>query len=118
MLLTAGTSGIGFERAKRLIASRNTVIVTRGDKQMLEEAKCSLPGVQRCRQAGGCRISAPTGVESSRHAAPVQDRRCHANIAMNQARSLKDFTRELDINLNGLVQLGQTPAVRAQGEDG
>ena len=46
ILITGGTSGIGFELARQLIARRNTVIVTGRDPRKLQEAKSSLPAVQ------------------------------------------------------------------------
>ena len=112
ILITGGTSGIGFELAKRLIARRNTVIITGRDKQKLEAAKSSLPGVHALQSD----VSNPREIESLlqlvTQAFPACDTLINnagimRNIDMNQPRSLTDSTRELDINLNGPVQIVQ-----------
>lgn len=112
ILITGGTSGIGFELAKTLIARRNTVIITGRDSQKLEEAKSALPGVHAFQSDA----SNPTDIESLRQLVTEAFPACDTlinnagvmrNIDMNQPRSLTDITRELDINLNGPVQLVQ-----------
>lgn len=45
ILITGGTSGIGFELAKQLLERGNTVLITGRDQQKLGEAQLSLPGV-------------------------------------------------------------------------
>ena len=45
ILITGGTSGIGLELAKRLLARDNTVIVTGRDLDKLNAVKQSLPGI-------------------------------------------------------------------------
>ena len=45
ILITGGTSGIGIELARQLIARGNTVIVTGRDAGRLEKAKQTLPQV-------------------------------------------------------------------------
>ena len=49
ILITGGTSGIGLEMARQLVARRNTVIITGRDQRKLEEAKSAL---QRLRESG------------------------------------------------------------------
>src|SRR5580658_6979902 len=46
ILITGGTSGIGFELAAELLKLRNTVIITGRDPRRLEETQRKLPGVQ------------------------------------------------------------------------
>jgi len=112
ILITGGTSGIGFELAKRLIARRNTVIITGRDKQKLEEAKSALPGVYALQSDAGRQED----IESLRRRVTAEFPACDTlinnagvmrNININQPRSLTDLTRELDINLNGPVQMVQ-----------
>ncbi len=45
ILITGGTSGIGFELAAQLLKLGNTVIVTGRDRHRLEDAQKRLPGV-------------------------------------------------------------------------
>src|SRR5258708_19813449 len=45
ILITGGTSGIGFELAKQFLQLRNTVIITGRDPSRLDAAKTKLPGV-------------------------------------------------------------------------
>jgi uncharacterized oxidoreductase len=46
VLITGGTSGIGKELARQLLARGNTVIVTGRDQKGLDEVSRTLPGVQ------------------------------------------------------------------------
>jgi len=62
ILITGGTSGIGFELAKTLIARRNTVIITGRDSKKLEKAKAALPGVHALQSDA----SNPRDIESLR----------------------------------------------------
>jgi uncharacterized oxidoreductase len=112
VLITGGTSGIGFELARRLIARRNTVIITGRDPQKLQEANSALPGVH----AFESDASKPEDIESLRQRVTTEFPACDTlinnagvmrNINMNQPRSLTDLTRELDINLIGQVQMVQ-----------
>ena len=112
ILITGGTSGIGFELAKRLIARRNTVIITGRDRQKLEEAKSALPGVHTLQSDA----SRPEDIEALRQRVTTEFPACDTlinnagvmrNINMNQPRLLTDLTQELDINLSGPVQMAQ-----------
>ena len=112
ILITGGTSGIGFELAKRLIARRNTVIITGRDKQKLDQAKSALAGVHTLQSD----VSDPREIEALRQlvteAFPALDILINnagvmRNLDMNQQRPLTDITRELDINLHGPVQMVQ-----------
>ena len=112
ILITGGTSGIGFEMAKQLIALRNTVLITGRDRQKLDDAKGALPGVH----AFLSDASKPEDIQSLRQQVTTEFPACDTlinnagimrNLDMNQPRPLTDVTRELDINLSGPVQMIQ-----------
>jgi uncharacterized oxidoreductase len=112
ILITGGTSGIGFELAKRLIARRNTVIITGRDQRKLQEAESALPGVHAIQSDA----SNPADIESLRQWVTTKFPACDTlinnagvmrNFNINDPRTLMDSTRELDINLNGPVQMVQ-----------
>jgi uncharacterized oxidoreductase len=112
ILITGGTSGIGFEMAKQLIARRNTVLITGRDQRKLEEAKSALSGVHTFQSDA----SNPEDSHSLRQRVTAEFPACDTlinnagimrNLNMNEPRSLTDVTRELNINLNGPVQMVQ-----------
>jgi uncharacterized oxidoreductase len=112
ILITGGTSGIGFEMAKQLIARRNTVLITGRDQRRLEEAKSALPGVITFQSDA----SKPEDIHSLLQRVTAEFPACDTlfnnagimrNLNMNEPRSLRDVTRELDLNLNGPVQMVQ-----------
>jgi uncharacterized oxidoreductase len=112
ILITGGTSGIGLEMARQLIARRNTVIITGRDLRKLEEAKSAMPGVHIF-QSDASKIE---DIQSLRQRVTAEFPACGIlinnagimrNLNMNEPRSLADVTRELDINLNGPVQMVQ-----------
>ena len=112
ILITGGTSGIGFEMAKQLIARRNTVLITGRDQQKLEEAKSTLPGVHTFQSDA----SKPDDIQALRQRVSTEFPACDTlinnagimrNLNVSEPRSLTDVTRELDINLNGPVQMVQ-----------
>ena len=112
VLITGGTSGIGFELARQLIARRNTVIITGRDPRKLEETKAALSGVHTFQSDA----SRPEDIESLRQRVTAEFPACDTlfnnagimrNLNMNEARPLTDVTRELNVNLNGPVQMVQ-----------
>ena len=46
ILITGGTSGIGFELAKQFTPRRNVIIITGRDSRRLNETKAALPGIE------------------------------------------------------------------------
>ncbi len=112
ILITGGTSGIGFEIAKQLLARGNTVIITGRDQRKLKEAETALPGIPTFRSDA----SKPEDIRSLLQRVTAEFPDCDTlinnagimrNLNMNDSRSLTDVTRELDINLNGPVQMVQ-----------
>jgi uncharacterized oxidoreductase len=112
ILITGGTSGIGFEMARQLLARRNIVLITGRDQRKLEDAKSNLPGVHTFQSDA----SKPEDIQSLRKQVTAEFPSCDTlinnagimrNLNMNQPRPLTDVTRELDLNLSGPVQMVQ-----------
>ena len=112
ILITGGTSGIGFELAQQLIARRNIVIVTGRDPRKLQEAKSSLPAVHTIQSDA----SKAEDIDALSRQVMTQFPACDTlfnnagimrNLNLNDQRPLPDVTRELDLNLNGPVQMVQ-----------
>src|SRR5258707_923545 len=119
VLITGGTSGIGFELASQLLKLGNRVIITGRDAGRLEAAKAKLPGVQ----THVSDASDPAAI-AALHAEVV---RAHPglNVLVNNAgvmrkmnlnqgaaggaaaaaSGLLDITREIETNLNGPIRM-------------
>jgi uncharacterized oxidoreductase len=112
ILITGGTSGIGFELARQLIARRNTIIITGRDPRKLKEAELALPGIQTIQSDA----SKPEDIQALLQRVKAEFPTCDTlinnagimrNLNLNDPRPLTDVTREVDINLNGPVQMVQ-----------
>jgi uncharacterized oxidoreductase len=112
VLITGGTSGIGLELARQLIARRNTVIVTGRDQRKLQAAKSSLPSIHAVQSDA----SNPEEINALLQQVTAEFPACNTlvnnagmmrNLDLNERRSLKDVTRELDLGLSGPVQMVQ-----------
>ena len=112
ILITGGTSGIGLELARQLIAKRNTVVITGRDRQRLTAAQASLPGVQ-CLQSD---VAKPDEIGALLQQIEAKYPSCDIlinnagimrNLNINDGHSLDDVTRELDINLSGPLRVTQ-----------
>ena len=123
ILITGGTSGIGFELARQLIAEGNTVLVTGRDQTRLDATKAAVPGLHIYRSD----VSDPAAItalfETVTVAFPrldvlVNNAGIMRNLSMNESRELDDVTREIDINLSGPVRMIQKflPHLKAQKE--
>lgn len=111
VLITGGSSGIGFELASQLIALGNTVIVSGRNRSTLEAARKVLPHVHAIQSD----LSSPSDIEklydASVHEFP------QLNVLVNNAgimrkinlqtfgTDLTDITREIDANLNGTIRM-------------
>ena len=113
ILITGGTSGIGFEFASKLLALGNTVIVTGRNQAKLDQAKEHLPKVQIFQSD----VSDPASIQNLYE--QVIKQFPALNIIINNAGemrkinlndtsvNLQNITREIDINLSGPIRMVQ-----------
>jgi uncharacterized oxidoreductase len=120
ILITGGTSGIGFELAKQLTAQGNTVLVTGRDAKRLAETKAAL-GVHTY----VCDVGNPSDIERLQSAVAsdfpglntlINNAGIMRNLDLNKQLNLEDVTRELTVNLSGPVQMVQAflPQLKAR----
>jgi uncharacterized oxidoreductase len=112
ILITGGTSGIGFELARQLLERGNTVIVTGRDARRLEAARTQLPGVHalECDAGDPKAIQALHAIVSARFPTLdvlVNNAGIMRNLDIKRQRDLLDVTREIDINLSGPIRMVQ-----------
>ena len=121
ILITGGSSGIGLELARLLLARGNTVLITGRDPARLEAVTRELSGVEIYQSD----VSDPSQVARlheqvmGRH--PTLDTLINnagimRNLRLGAARDLSDITREIDVNLSGPIRMVQQflPALSAQ----
>lgn len=112
ILITGGTSGFGFEFAKRLLALGNTIIITGRNASKLEETKRILPDVHTIQSD----VSKAEDI-TRLHQRILQDFP-DLNILINNAGEMRlivlndefelaDITREVEINLMGPIRMIQ-----------
>jgi uncharacterized oxidoreductase len=111
ILITGGSSGIGFEFAKQLQKLGNTIIITGRNQKKLDDAKRRLPGIHAIVND----VANPDEVEAL--VARVTLEFPKLNILINNAGimrtvnihktepTLKDLTQEIEINLMGPIRL-------------
>lgn len=112
ILITGGTSGIGFEFAKQLLHGGNTVIVTGRDQKRLEEARQSLPGLNTIQSD----VSDPSAIvrlygdvlaQFPDLDTLINNAGIMRKLTLDQDRDLMDVTREIEINLCGPIRMVQ-----------
>lgn len=111
ILITGGSTGIGFEFAKQLHKLGNTIVITGRSQKKLDEAKKKLPDIHTI-----ANDIAKTGDIEALVQRVTQDFP-KVNILINNAGimktvnlhnavpSLEEFTHEIDVNLMGPIRL-------------
>jgi uncharacterized oxidoreductase len=103
ILITGGTSGIGIELARQLIARGNVVIVTGRDAARLEKAKQTLPQVQTVRSDASKPADIASLFEQLTRDFPA------LNMLINNAGIMRTINlnkpRGSETNLNGPIRM-------------
>jgi len=112
ILITGGSSGIGFELARLLLQRGNVVIITGREQQKLDEARRQLPGLHTIQSD----VSEPAAIVALYDTVTAQfpaldtlinNAGIMRNLNLNMQRELLDVTREIEINLNGPIRMIQ-----------
>jgi len=113
VLITGGTSGIGLQLARELVARGNTVLVTGREQDKLDAACQAVPGLHGFRSD----VSDPEAITALRAEVLarfpeldvlVNNAGIMRNLNLNQDRDLVDVTREIEVNLCGPVRMVQS----------
>lgn len=124
ILITGGSSGIGLEFAKQLLALDNTVVVTGRDEKKLQKAKSALPKLHIVKSD----VSEPAEIEALRK--KILGDFPKLNVLINNAGvmrtisfhdaeiALEGLTQEIDTNLKGPMRMAKAflPHLKNQEE--
>jgi len=124
VLITGGSSGIGFEFCKQFLALGNTVVTTGRDEMKLQKMKSRLPKIHIVRSD----VRLPEDIRSLLKKVAVDFP--NLNILINNAGimrtinvhdasvDLENLTQEIDINLKGPIRMARAflPHLKTQEE--
>jgi uncharacterized oxidoreductase len=111
VLITGGSSGIGYEFAVQLLKRGNTVIVTGRDRGKLEQAQKNLPSLHTIQSDLGDSGAIPLLFDA------VVEKFPRLNVLINNAgimrkinlldesHTVDDISREIETNLTGTVRM-------------
>jgi len=111
ILITGGTSGIGFEFAAQLLKLDNTVVITGRDPNRLEEAQRKLPGIHTFQSDVSDPKTIPLLFDAVIKNFPelnvlVNNAGIMRKINLNDTgNGLEDISREIETNLTGPVRM-------------
>ena len=111
VLITGGTSGIGYELAIQFLQRGNTVIVTGRDMSRLEQTQRRLPGIHIYQSDVRDPQEIASLFDSAIQNFPglnvlINNAGIMRKIALlNQGQSLGDINGEIDTNLTGMVRI-------------
>jgi uncharacterized oxidoreductase len=123
ILITGGTSGIGMELARQLLAAGNTVLITGRDSERIQKATQSLKGVHAFQSDA----SDPVDIAALHRqiianfpalSVVINNAGIMRNLDLNAAAEPVDITREVAVGLNGPILMNQQflPHLRKQRE--
>jgi uncharacterized oxidoreductase len=113
ILITGGSSGFGFEFARRLMALGNTVIITGRNQAKLDETRAQLPGIHTFKSDVSDSEAITALFNNVTQQFPA------LNMLINNAGEMRkinlqdpsidlnDLTREVEINLMGPIRMVQ-----------
>lgn len=112
ILITGGTSGIGIELARQLIARGNTVVVTGRDAGRLEKAKQTLPQVHTIQSDASKTDHIASLFEQVMRDFPAMNMLINnagimRTINLNKPQGSDDLTSEIETNLNGPIRMNE-----------
>jgi uncharacterized oxidoreductase len=110
ILITGGTSGIGIELARQMIALGNTVIVTGRDAGRLEKTKQTLPQVHTVQSDASKSDQIAALFEQVIRDFPamnilINNAGIMRTINLNKPVGADDLTAEIETNLNGPIRM-------------
>ena len=112
ILITGGSSGIGLELARRLLARGNAVVVTGRSHEKLSQARATLPGLHAIRSDASDPAAIDALHEEVLAQLPALDMLINnagimRKIKLQDDHGLVDLTREIDVCLTAPIRMIQ-----------